>query len=244
MSMETPILPFAVGHRGAAGLAPENTLAGFRRAAQEGVTWVEFDVRLSGDGVPVVFHDDTLERTTNGHGKSSETPYAELAKLDAGSWFSEDFAGEPVPAFSDVIRLLADLGMSANVEIKPAPGEAEATAVAVCALIRDVWPSTIAPPLLSSFDKRALLAAKTAAPEIARAMIFYKLPRNWKSVVEKLGCGAVHLSNRFITKGAVDAVLAEGMPARVFTVNKAPRARELQAMGVSSVFTDRPDLVS
>ena len=98
MAAETDIrIPRVVGHRGAAGHAPENTLAGLRKAVELGATWVEFDVVLTGDGVPVLLHDDTLERTTNGRGSIAETALADVRSLDAGSWFSERFAGERVP---------------------------------------------------------------------------------------------------------------------------------------------------
>ena len=92
------ILPRVIGHRGIAARAPENTLAGFRRAAELGVAWVELDVQLTSDGVPVVFHDDGLERTTDGQGLLIETPLAVLRGLDAGAWFGPAFAGERADA--------------------------------------------------------------------------------------------------------------------------------------------------
>src|SRR5207253_1840078 len=86
-----------VGHRGAALRAPENTLAGFREAARLGAGWVELDVMLTQDGVPVVIHDETLERTTSGCGRVERTPWSALADADAGSWFAPAYAGERVP---------------------------------------------------------------------------------------------------------------------------------------------------
>src|SRR5580704_12278143 len=92
-------LPPVIGHRGAAAQAPENTLAGFRAARALGCAWVEFDVRLTVDGVPVVCHDDKLDRTSNGRGRISKLPLAAIRMLDAGSWFGPAFAGERIPTF-------------------------------------------------------------------------------------------------------------------------------------------------
>ena len=86
-------LPRVMGHRGAAGIAPENTLASLRTAAAMGVSWIEFDVMLSGDGVPVLFHDDNLKRITGRKAAMARTPFAELIKLEAGAWFAPGFSG-------------------------------------------------------------------------------------------------------------------------------------------------------
>jgi hypothetical protein len=124
-------LPRVVGHRGAAASAPENTLAGLRRAHQLGVGWVEFDVKLSGDGVPILMHDAVLERTTDGKGAVADTAYADIRALDAGAWFGPEFAGERVPSFDEAIDLLLSHGLGANVEIKPCPGRERETGAAV-----------------------------------------------------------------------------------------------------------------
>src|SRR5262245_35511267 len=109
--------PQIVGHRGGGTLAPENTLAGIRTAAQMGCGGVEFDVMLSADGVPVLIHDETLERTTNGHGSVATTAYASLASLDAGAWFDPRFRGERVPTLDQAGKLCVELGLWANIEV-------------------------------------------------------------------------------------------------------------------------------
>ena len=116
-------LPRIMGHRGAAGVAPENTLVGLRTAAELGVRWVEFDVMLSGDGVPVLFHDDSLKRTTGCDALMADTPLASLSKLEAGAWFASKFAGEPIPTLEDALSFLLESGISPNVEIKPSTGK-------------------------------------------------------------------------------------------------------------------------
>ena len=94
--------PLWIAHRGAGKLAPENTLAAFRLGASHGHTAFECDVKLSADGVPFLLHDDTLERTTNGQGVAGERSWAELSRLDAGSWHSAAFAGEPIASFEAI----------------------------------------------------------------------------------------------------------------------------------------------
>ncbi len=108
------IIPPVIGHRGAAAHAPENTRAGFRKARALGCRWVEFDVRLAANGGLAVIHDATLERTTNGQGRVADHTITELAALDPGD-------GAGVPSLAEVLELLADLGLGANVEVKAEP---------------------------------------------------------------------------------------------------------------------------
>ena len=95
-----PGLATVIGHRGAAARAPENTLAGLRKAKELGADWVEFDVMLSGDGVPLLIHDETLQRTTTGRGRVARHTADEIRSLDAGRWFGPEFAGGAHPGRS------------------------------------------------------------------------------------------------------------------------------------------------
>ena len=124
-------LPRVIGHRGAAAYAPENTLEGIREAARRGARWVEFDAKLTGDGVVILMHDDTLDRTTNGHGSVAQTSFGDIGRLDAGAWFGEAWRGARVPRLADALALLVELDMQANIEIKPCPGREIETAQAV-----------------------------------------------------------------------------------------------------------------
>lgn len=236
-------VPFVIGHRGAAGLAPENTLISLRRAGLEGATWVEFDVMLSADGMPILFHDDTLDRTTSGAGPVANSDFQHIRKLEAGAWFGASFAGTRVPTFAEAMQTLATEGLGANVEIKPYPGFAAETATAVCRLIADAWPAGVPAPVISSFDVQAMTVARDMLPEMERAMLFRKLPDDWRDVADRLTCSALHMSNRHVTKDVADQVIAAGLPLRIYTVNDPARAETLRKWGVSSVFTDRPDLI-
>jgi glycerophosphoryl diester phosphodiesterase len=223
--------PRVIGHRGAAGLAPENTLAGFRKAAELGVKWVEFDVHLSADGVPVVIHDDTLDRTTTGKGPVAAQSAAALGALG-------------VPTLAAVIALLGKLDLGAVVEIKPSPGAEAATAEATLRLLLASWPDHLPPPMVSSFQRASLERAHAVAPGITRALLVQQLPGDWRAEVDRLGCAAVHLSHRKLDAATVAEVTRAGLPLFAYTVNDAARAAELFRWGVAAVFSDRPDLLA
>lgn len=236
-------LPFVIGHRGAAGLAPENTLMSLRRARAEGATWVEFDVMLTRYGVSILFHDSTVDRTTNGVGVVEELSLSELRRLDAGEWFSPEFKGERIPTFPEAMVTLASEGLGANVEIKPAKGAERETAIAVAHVIKSNWPDNVATPVISSFSEDSIAVAQAEIPEIPRAMLFWKLPDDWRDIVGKYDCSAIHISDKHVTEELIVEAGKMGLPVRVYTVNDPTRASELRAMGAQSIFTDRPDLI-
>ncbi len=122
--------PAVVAHRGGGALAPENTLAAFRTGARLGHRMVEFDAKLSRDDVSFLLHDDSVDRTSNGHGAAAALSYSELEQLDAGSWFAAEFAGEPMPTLEAVAHACRDLTLAVNVEIKPCPERERATGAA------------------------------------------------------------------------------------------------------------------
>ncbi|MDX2320648.1 MAG: glycerophosphodiester phosphodiesterase family protein, partial [Moritella sp.] len=107
-----------VGHRGAAALAPENTLASIKRAADEGLNWVEIDTQLTADGIPVLFHDETVARCTNGSGKLASFTLNELKQLDAGSWFESAFRNEKIPTLEEALQICLEKELSINLELK------------------------------------------------------------------------------------------------------------------------------
>jgi glycerophosphoryl diester phosphodiesterase len=233
-------LPPVIGHRGAAGCAPENTLASLRAAADGGAAWVEFDVRLSRDGQAVLFHDDRLERTTNGLGRVADCDLEELKRLDAGGWFGPRFRGERIPTLVEAIATLGELGLGANVEIKADLGREAETARVVTRILAGEWPADLPAPLLSSFATEALAAARTTAPLVARALLVTAIPPDWRRRLDALGCCALHCSARRFDRAAAGDVIARGIPLRCYTVNEERKARRLFAAGVESVFSDCP----
>src|SRR5262245_41566675 len=233
-------LPRLIGHRGAAALAPENTLAGFEAAARSGAGWVEFDAKLTRDGVVVLIHDDTLERTTNGSGLVAAADYAALRTLDAGGWFGPQWRGAAVPRLDEALHRLAELNLSPNIELKPSPGQGPATARAVIEVIRQVWPRH-RPVLLSSFDAASLREAMSVAPELPRGcLICGRLPRA-RRLGAALACVSVHVADEFVTAAWARAIKRAGYGLAVYTVNDPARAARLRGWGVDCLFTDWPD---
>lgn len=234
-------LPRVIGHRGAAGHAPENTLASIRKAAVLGAQWVEFDTMLSRDDHVILFHDDALKRLTGAAGMTADTDLADLQRLEAGAWFSKDFKGEPIPTLDQAVALLAELGLGANVEIKPTPGREAETGRAVARAVAEQWPATLPAPLLSSFKTEALAAAREAAPGIERALLVFKVPKDWRAQLEALDCTALHCRHQDLTSTAAATVVRDGFFLRCYTVNEPLRAKALYAWGVDGVVSDYPD---
>lgn len=236
-------LPRVMSHRGAAAHAPENTLAGLRQAAKLGAAWVEFDVMLTGDKVPVLFHDDNLKRTTGRDALMTETPLAELQELEAGAWFASGFAGEPVPTLEAALDLSLELGLRPNVEIKPTPGMGAETAAAAIAVLTRRWPRDRPAPMISSFSRDALAVAKARARQLPRALISWRLPRGWKKTAAALGCATIHLRGDRLSSRTAGRVKAAGYGLAAFTVNDPNQARKLVARGVDCIITDAPDVI-
>ena len=241
MSNGSLALPRVIGHRGAAGHAPENTLASLRRAAELGARWVEFDVALTRDGEPVLLHDETVDRTTDGKGRLAAMALGEVQQLDAGRWHSEAAAGERVPTLMQALALLKSLGLGANIEIKPTAGREAETGAVVAKRIADAWPESLPPPLFSSFRTEALAAARDAAPRIARGYLLSRLGRDWRREAAALGCVSVHCNHRHLDRKAAAEVRQAGYRLLAYTVNDAMRGRQLFGWGVDAVFTDYPD---
>lgn len=236
-------LPRVMGHRGAAALAPENTLAGLRRAAATGVSWVEFDVMLTGDSVPVLFHDDKLKRITGRQAWMADTPYKVVRTLDAGTWFGRDFAGEPVPTLEAALDLLQALGLRPNIEIKPTPGRERETAAAVVEVVRRCWPADRPPPLISSFKRDSLAVVRDQGAALPRGLLAVRLPRDWISAARALECSTVHVAGRWLTAKRAARIKAAGYGLAAFTINDVAQARTLLGWGVDSIITDSPDVM-
>jgi glycerophosphoryl diester phosphodiesterase len=237
-------LPPLIGHRGAAARAPENTLSSLRLAHAEGASWVEFDVKLTGDSVPILMHDDRLGRTTNGRGKVAKIDYDDLIGLDAGGWFAPAFKGERVPSLRDALETCAALGMGINIELKPCPGRAEETARIVVAMVDDIWPDNLPQPLYSSFDQPSLVTVKAIRPEARCGYLCTRIPRHWPEALARYGCCTLNVSNRWIRQRHITAAAASGVPILVYTVNDPARARKLLDAGVTTVFTDNVQAVA
>ncbi|PCJ58067.1 MAG: glycerophosphoryl diester phosphodiesterase [Rhodospirillaceae bacterium] len=246
-----PWLDPIIAHRGASGVAPENTLAAIRRAVELGAHWVEVDVRQTASGHLILMHDATLARTTNGRGKIAATPYEKIADLDAGGWFAPDFAGEPVPTLEAFVRLASKLDLCANIEIKTDPGdtdpgdtdpgEAEAVGRAVATLLRNQWPPNRPPPLLSSSSPEVLHGAAKMAANLPRGLVVRRVPSAAKLCEQARECVSIHVDHRFLTQAKTAHLIKNGYAILAYTVNRPARAKTLYAWGVAAIFIDYPE---
>ncbi len=238
------LLPRVIGHRGAAALAPENTLESIREAKRLGAGGVEFDAKLSADGIPLLFHDDMLERTTSGQGPVAAMAMRDIRRLDAGLWFGPQWRRTPVPLLDDALKLVAELDLAANVEIKPCPRREVETTKAVIASIRRSWPRQRSTLLLSSFSLASLRAARVMAPELPRGLLVWETPADWLVQARELGCVSIHCADEYLTPGWAAEIKAQGFGLAVYTVNDPRRARELLGWGVDAIITDSPGVIA
>jgi glycerophosphoryl diester phosphodiesterase len=222
-------LPKVIGHRGALAYAPENTLASFREAKRRGATWVEIDVKLTADGVPIVMHDPSLKRTMGVDRLVAETLRVELPKA--------------VPTFEEAIDCFGELGLGCNVEIKPCEGREVETARATVETLRRCWPSSLPVPLLSSFKQASLAAAREAAPELARALLIGELAADWRSRAEAVAAAGINTNGKKLSIERAGEVKQAGLALGVYTINDASQARALILMGADCVITDMPDVI-
>ena len=234
--------PRWVAHRGAGKLAPENTLAAFRLGAQHGYRMYECDVKLSADGVPFLLHDATLERTTNGTGTAAEHPWSALSLLDAGSWHSRAFAGEPLASLAGLARHCQAHGHLLNIEIKPTPGQEAETGRVVAEHAARLWRGEAVPPLLTSFQPPSLAAAFEAAPQLPRGLLLNEWRENGIEFARSVQCVAIVCQWSLWDAARVERVQALGMRALSYTVNDEEAARQLFALGTDGIITDRVDL--
>ena len=234
--------PRWVAHRGAGRLAPENTLAAFRFGAAHGWRMFECDVKLSADKVPFLMHDAALERTTNGVGLGADQPWGQLAQLDAGSWHSRAWAGEPLASFENIARYCLANGHFLNIEIKPTPGQEAETGDVVARHAARLWAGQAVPPLLTSFRPESLQAAQAAQPQLPRGLLVDSLWDGWFEVARKLHCAAIVCNHALWNQQLVAQVQGAGMRCLSYTVNDEWAAERLLALGTDGIITDRVDL--
>ena len=234
--------PLWIAHRGAGKLAPENTLAAFKLGAGYGYRMFECDVKLSLDGVLFLLHDATLDRTTNALGDARAQSWQTLSKLDAGTWYSPAFAGEPLASFASVARYCLNNGYFLNIEIKPTPGLEAETGTAVATAAAQLWRDAAVPPLLTSFQMACLEAARRAQPQLPRGLLLDQLTPDWLETALALGCAAVVCNHKLWNASTVAQAKKAGLKTLSYTVNDAASVKNLLALGTEGIITDRVDL--
>ena len=223
-----------VAHRGASATAPESTEAAIREAGRSGAQMVELDVQMTQDGRLVIFHDDRLERTTNGTGAVTAARYAALSRLDAGAWFHPRFAGARILLVSQALRLIP-ARMGVNLELK----RTTRRRALLGRLLRLVRRARIRHRLLvSSFDPRLL--TPLTATGLARALICRRDPDRSLARAVQLGCAAWHPLHTLVTPRRVARAHALGLAVHAWAIDDLSRARRLARWGVDGIFTNDP----
>ncbi len=241
-------LPQVIGHRGAAAYAPENTIEGIHTAADMDIDWVELDVKLTQDGIPILFHDEELSRTTNGSGLVKETTYEDIKQLETGSWFGESFIGIKIPTLEEAIEALIERNLGLNLEIKACPGREKETAEMALDILSQYWDDHNR-LLISSFDPVSLEAAQHVATDWSRGLLLaaegesQEINENWKDLADHLDVKTINLGTQIASKDVVNEVLDLDYTPLVYTVNDPTEAREYQNWGVKSLFSDEPDII-
>ena len=228
--MEHPKRFVCIGHRGARGHAPENTLLSIDTGIALGADMIEIDVQLCENEL-VVIHDPRLERTTNGAGRVDQSPLEYVRGLDAGQ-------GQRVPTLEEVLALVADR-VAINIEIKSAAG----TALRVAAMLREVLAKGRAASqfLVSSFHLPELQEFKRAAPTVPIAVLLCGVPLDWAACAEELDAQALNVSAEFADARLVADAHARGLSVYAYTVNHPDDMKMFRTAGIDGIFTDYPD---
>jgi glycerophosphoryl diester phosphodiesterase len=266
--MTLPAWPYPrwVAHRGAGKLAPENTLAALRLGASHGYRMFECDAKLSADGVPFLMHDATLGRTTNAskllpapvmphdgatnsiaNGRNlvgGDFPWSQLAQLDAGSWHSRSYAGEPLPTLANIAAFCIANGYLLNIEIKPTPGLERRTGEVVAQHAAQLWADQAIKPLLTSFQVEALEGAQSTQPELPRGLLLDTLWKGWLETALSLDCQAIVCNHALWDRSSVTQAQSAGFRTLSYTVNDEWAAQRLIDLGTDGIITDRVDLFS
>ena len=233
--------PAIIAHRGASKYAPENTIAAFSLAAEQGADGIELDAKLSKDGEVVVIHDRSVNRTTNGRGKVAKLTLEELRRLDAGSWFGEQFAGETIPTLAEVLEVIAPR-LRINIELTNyASRGLDALPIRAAELIREygvedrVW--------ISSFSFKTLWRFTREMPEIPVGVLLSPrlIRRGLRGKLRsRLPHNAFHPHHWNVDREIVQVEHTKGNKLYTWTVNKPERMNELFEMGVDGIITDDP----
>ncbi|TAJ55129.1 MAG: glycerophosphodiester phosphodiesterase [Nevskiaceae bacterium] len=223
--------PLLIGHRGARGLAPENTLRALEAGILAGAPWLEFDVQRHPSGELFLLHDLSLDRSTNGRGLPGELSWEALRALDAG-------LGERLPTLDEALDLI-DQRAGVNIELKTWDGTAAAVAAKLRERVAAGWP--LEQLLVSSFHLPELFEFHQLAPEIPVGALLCGVPLDWAACASELQATSLNLSSEFVDARLVADAKSRGLAVYVYTVNDPEEYRRLAALGIDGVFTDYPD---
>jgi glycerophosphoryl diester phosphodiesterase len=234
--------PLIIAHRGASGLSPENTLAAFRKAVEIGAPAIECDVHLTADGVPIVIHDDSVDRTTDGSGKVSAFTSAALRRLDAGAWYGAPFAGERVPLLRETLQLCAGKARL-FVELKKGGGQALASAALV-----ELDQAAQTDLAVISFDPELVEIIAQRRPDLPVGFLLGSVQVTLHGAdaavqaARRIGASFISPQHNAVDERIIAASHRADLPVSVWTVDDPGRMRQLADLGVDAITTNRPDL--
>lgn len=232
--------PAIIAHRGASAYAPENTLAAFKLALQQGADGIELDAKLSADGHVIVIHDPLVDRTTPFHGKVSEFRLSELRKMDAGSHFDIAFKGEPIPTLEEVFKAVGQLTYI-NVELTNYASPNDPLPEKVAELVRHFKLGHRV--IFSSFNPIALGRIRRIIPEAPIGLLAHPRAKGWLArswFGNLVRYHSLHPETMDTTATLVNRVQRRGCRVYVYTVNREDDMQRLYALGVDGIFTDDP----
>ena len=231
-----------VAHRGFSGAAPENTVAAVRAAIEVGADMAEVDVTLTSDGHVVCLHDEKVDRTTDGKGRITEITLEQVQDLDAGSWFSPSFAGEPIPTLDEVLEVVNG-SILLNIEIKTEVVD-RGIAAKVVARVREH--EMVEQVMISSFSPRALFEVRKLDGTLTTASLFNrKIHRGVDpaKIIAEVGSQALNINRRFFNRSIRQRCAELEIPVGTYTANKPRHMEKLLARGVHAIYTDHPDVL-
>ena len=236
-------LPRLIAHRRAKNRAPENTLAAINEAAKCGARWVELDVQLTKDNVPVVIHDRTLERTTSGSGKVKSIDSKSLTSLDAGRWFDARYKGEKVPLLLDALDLCQKLNLGVNLEIKTYETPIHNTVLRTLSVVNEFGRDFEEKLLFSSFDTRVLSILRNLARTSPRGLLVENFQSDLAADLSECGCFSIHPAISFLkNQTTIEKVLSFKVPIIPYTVNDTNTAKRLAELNINTFITDEPKI--
>lgn len=228
-----------IGHRGARGHAPENTMASFQKALDLGVDGIELDVQMTKDGKVVVCHDHSLGRTSNGKGWIVDYTRDELRQLDFGSWFSPEYAGEKIPSLREVLQWSAKTSLLVNLEIKNGPVIYEGIEEKVSALIHEN--RMVDRVVVSSFYHPTLVKMKQLDPVIKTGLLYASRPMDPWLQLRATDADNIHPHWHYIDAAWISATRPHGAQIFAWTINEMREWEYISHLGVDAIVSDYPD---
>jgi len=231
-----------IGHRGASMYAPENSASSLKLASLMGIEWIETDVQITLDNKLVIFHDEKLERTSNGEGFLALKKFSDLKKLDIGSWFSKEFEGERILSLVEFLDLIKKYEFSLQLEIKHMHGKEYEIVEEIVKQIEPYLDYFKGKLFVSSFSEKCLRLFSRKLPKIPLALALSFVPKFPDQIANEAGVDILHFGDEFVDNSSLERLTKSKTEFAVATVNDKKRALFLLRNGVQSILTDDPKI--